>query len=656
MDRVSSRHPDFFRFFTPRPLGKLSGMRGRASRCVWGISVILVLACGGAGRGLTLSPEPLFDGKNLGQWQAADYLGSGAVRIQDGAIRLERGVEQTGIRWAGRVPTSNYEITLEARRIEGRDFFCGLTFPVGESFCSLIVGGWGGKTVGLSNIDGLDAAENDTTVLLDFEFRKWYPIRLRVTDDCIRVWIEGDRVIDADIRERAISTRPEVELCRPLGIMTWMTTGEVRDIVLWRMGGEPLRLRMADRMPANERRDLRERILADDDLEHVAGMARELLKSGFDAGQGYPQVWIRDLNTFIETAIQVHEPEVLRSQLLRFFAAQGPDGDIPDGLDAAGRAHKNTVETDQETSLIQAVARYVRVTGNRTILAERVDGKTVLERMGLALEFLRRNRWDDQRGLIWGATTADWGDVQPEDNPGVDLSDRSHRAVDVYDNAMLAIALRDYLELAGPDAPDRGRWAALWRSVRNNVRLHLWTGSKFRPHLYLDGSPWPDEFNEQVIYYQGGTAVAIEAGLLEADEAARSFETMIENRIRAGATSIGLTLYPAYPAGFFKNPQMARPYSYQNGGDWTWFGGRIIRQMIRHGYIEAAYEELRPMVRRVIENEGFYEWYTLDGKPRGSGAFRGSAGVLATAIDELRAWAAPDEGRTQVRWTRRDEP
>jgi len=584
-------------------------------------------------------PQPLFDGRSLDKWQPVDYLGSGRVHTVDGAIQLDRGVEQTGIRWTGPVLRSNYEITLEARRLAGRDFFCGLTFPVRDSYCSLIVGGWGGKTVGLSNIDGLDAAENDTTVLLDFELGRWYPIRLRVTDDRIQAWIEGDRIIDADIRNRTIDTRPEVEQCKPLGIMTWMTTGQVRDIVLWRLEGKPLRLRRADQMPPAERADLKRRILADHDLDRVAAMARELLAGSFDAGDGYPQVWIRDLNTFIEAALQVNPPGTIRAQLLRFFAAQGPDGNIPDGIDAAGRIHKNTVETDQETSLIQAVARYVRTTGDRSILAERIAGQTVLQRMALALEYLHRHRWDDRYGLIWGATTADWGDVQPEDNPGVDLSDRSHRAIDIYDNAMLIIALADYLELAGPDGPDRDRWAMWRRTLHDNVRLYLWTGSKFRPHRYLAGSPWPSEFNENGITYQGGTTIAIEAGLLEPTEVARLFETMIENRLRADADSIGLTLYPPYPAGFFKNPQMARPYSYQNGGDWTWFGARTIRQAILHGYIETAYEQLRPMIRRVIENNGFYEWYTRDGRPRGSASFRGSDGVLALAIRDLKAWA-----------------
>jgi hypothetical protein len=41
------------------------------------------------------------------------------------------------------------------------------------------------------------------------------------------------------------------------------------------------------------------------------------------------------------------------------------------------------------------------------------------------------------------------------------------------------------------------------------------------------------------------------------------------------------------------------------------------------------------MVKRVKDNEGFFEWYTIENEPNGSGTFRGSAGVLYTAIRML---------------------
>jgi hypothetical protein len=114
---------------------------------------------------------------------------------------------------------------------------------------------------------------------------------------------------------------------------------------------------------------------------------------------------------------------------------------------------------------------------------------------------------------------------------------------------------------------------------------------------------------------------------------------MVANVRAAGAASIGLTLYPPYPEGFFKNPQMRSPYSYQNGGDWCWFGGRMIQQLIQHGYVAEAYRELKPMVARVHRAGGFYEWWSRDNQPRGCTDYRGSAGVLGCAIEMLQSWA-----------------
>ena len=140
------------------------------------------------------------------------------------------GVALTGITLDREFPTSNYEIRLRAKRVEGNDFFCGLTFPVGESHCSFILGGWGGSTVGLSSIDDKDASENETTQYMRFEKGQWYRIRVRVTEEKIQAWIDNDRVVDQDIRDRRISTRAEVELSKPLGVSAWETRSALQGI------------------------------------------------------------------------------------------------------------------------------------------------------------------------------------------------------------------------------------------------------------------------------------------------------------------------------------------------------------------------------------------------------------------------------------------
>jgi len=399
-------------------------------------------------------------------------------------------------------------------------------------------------------------------------------------------------------------------------------------------------------------------ILADDHLTQVLAMARNLLKGGVNAGSGYKQTWIRDLNTFITIALEVNPPQLFRDTLLTFFKFQGPAGDIVDGynvLDPAkvktayrttplapgSMAFKNTVEVDQESSLVQAVFKYVTATQDATILEETIAAITARDRLKQAMQYLLTERFDPQHGLIWSATRADWGDVQPETPRGVLFDASSHRSLSIYDNAMLILAINDYLELPGGEARDLAHWKTVRDSLKHNTRKHLWDAKnqKFIPHVYLDASPFPVDFDERAIFYHGGTAVAIEAGLLTRSEALHSLNHMDADVQAAHAATIGLTLYPAYPDGFFKNPQLTKPYTYQNGGDWTWFGGRMIQQLVRLGFIREAYRDLQPMVERVLRVGDFHEWWTPDNQPRGSSGFRGSAGVLGQAIQMLQAWA-----------------
>ena len=119
----------------------------------------------------------LFDGKTLGQWKPTDFGGQGDVSVKDAAIHLQMGSYMTGVTWTGPVVRMSYEITLDAMRVDGSDFFCGMTFPVAENPCTLVLGGWGGSVCGLSNIGYYDASENETTTFRSFENGRWYHVR-----------------------------------------------------------------------------------------------------------------------------------------------------------------------------------------------------------------------------------------------------------------------------------------------------------------------------------------------------------------------------------------------------------------------------------------------------------------------------------------------
>jgi hypothetical protein len=176
----------------------------------------------------------LFDGKSLAGWKITKFGGEGTVAAKDGILDLGFGSFMTGVTYAGKekLPTTNYELSLEAKRVEGSDFFCGLTVPYKDSHFSLIVGGWGGGVTGISSINGLDASENYTTQYISYKNGVWYCIRLRVTDENIDAWIDNKQIISFEVGEEKFSTRIEVDLSKPLGISTYDTHANLRNIRL----------------------------------------------------------------------------------------------------------------------------------------------------------------------------------------------------------------------------------------------------------------------------------------------------------------------------------------------------------------------------------------------------------------------------------------
>lgn len=180
----------------------------------------------------------LFNGHTLDGWQVIDkydFERHGAVKVEQGEIILSSGNPATGISWKGAPPRMNYEISLEAKRIDGHDFFCGLTFPVGEQYLSLILGGWGGGVIGISNLDGMAAVENETTGYRDFQQDRWYPVRLRVTPGRVEVWLDNEQIINVKTTDRKLGIWWEQEPVRPLGIASWYTKAALRNIRLKRL-------------------------------------------------------------------------------------------------------------------------------------------------------------------------------------------------------------------------------------------------------------------------------------------------------------------------------------------------------------------------------------------------------------------------------------
>ncbi len=175
----------------------------------------------------------LFDGRQLGRWQVVkkgDFADGGEVGVQKGNLIVGTGKPATGVRLQGDFPRVNYEIELEGKRVEGGDFFCGLTFPVDKGSLTLILGGWSGWVCGLSCIDGRYAIDNNTACGVEFKNGQWYRVRLRVTASAVQVWVDGKQIIDLKTDGHKLAASEEMQPCLPVGIATWKTTGALRNL------------------------------------------------------------------------------------------------------------------------------------------------------------------------------------------------------------------------------------------------------------------------------------------------------------------------------------------------------------------------------------------------------------------------------------------
>jgi hypothetical protein len=385
-------------------------------------------------------------------------------------------------------------------------------------------------------------------------------------------------------------------------------------------------------------------VRSDADLAAVVSKAETVVHSSLDAGDNYHEVWIRDLNTFLQFDLETGGSAAsIRAALLRFIWFQGGDGGVPDNYGLL-TASKNTTASDQESSLVQAVAQYVTTTGDASILTTKVHGQSAIDHLALALDYVWTNKMASAYGLVWSGVTVDWGDVQAYSTNPIELKPGS-RAIGIYANAMFSLAIRSFLELPDVSKATTAMWTARRAVLDANIQRLLWepAAQKYRAHIYLGPSPFPTSFDENEVFYEGGTAVAAQAGLLSPTPIAVSLAHMYANMKAAHADSIGITTYPPYPASAFpcclSGASAMTPYSYQNGGDWDWFGARMVQVLIDNGMYGQAYQAIQPMLVRVVKAGNFYEWWTPAGQPEGSASFRGAAGQLGLAALQLSKWA-----------------
>ena len=373
--------------------------------------------------------------------------------------------------------------------------------------------------------------------------------------------------------------------------------------------------------------------------------------SGFAAGSAYPQVWLRDAATILPASRLFDEAPFLSSWLIEHLAFQKKDGALEDWIDGRGKSDKNTVETDQETSAVRAAAEIVRVLGPEWLRTE-VRGETVLSRLERALRWVVDNRFDREHGLVKGAHTIDWGDVDMNwpDQRAIYADSGTHWTCDIYDQAQFygaALALAGMLGGAGSTAR-----AADWReraaAVKRAADRWLWQEGRrfYRVHIHLDALK--HAFDEDAMFPMGGNAEAVLAGLASDGQCAGIFAAALARQREYKISTISGSLLPPYPKGTFKHPMVDDPYEYQNGGQWDWFGAKLVKAMFDRGSARTARAKLAEIAAKNAANKGLHEWDTPDGRGRGSAFYSGSAGSLALALVEGYFGVVLDRGTLRL--------
>jgi len=181
-------------------------------------------------------PVQLFNGRDLTGWKTADLFEGGKVAVlPDGAVECDFGNPMTGIAYTNTPPRMNYELSLQAVRVQGSDFFVALTLPIETNYCTIIIGGWGGNLCGISSVDYLDASENQWSENTTLENERWYTLRVRVTPGVLQVFLDETLYtarVEGPPSRFSLRSGSDIDKTGPLGLATYRTKARWRNFTL----------------------------------------------------------------------------------------------------------------------------------------------------------------------------------------------------------------------------------------------------------------------------------------------------------------------------------------------------------------------------------------------------------------------------------------
>jgi hypothetical protein len=376
---------------------------------------------------------------------------------------------------------------------------------------------------------------------------------------------------------------------------------------------------------------------------------------GFRPGKAYPEMYIRDIAWGMETAQYYYSAPYLRDPIEAYLRRQyneattSLDGDfgVTAGAGAIGgiitpqgRSNKQTITTDEETSLIHAAYLYYRMAYDTAWLQKEINGEPVISRLNRAAEWLYQHRLDPQTRLLWRGHTTDWGDVKFEPGPGyTDYNPaQDHKTASVYDQALAYMALLELAEMnaAVGNTAQADQWQANAEALKLETNSLLWQPARgyYLTHHHI--TPLTHDFDEAAMV-SIANALAVYSGLASPAQHQATLKALNQAQTDAGVTKPGLSIYPFYPNRwpdlFFEYPGMGYG-NYQNGGVWDWWGGVQIKAEFMNGYADIGRTHLLQVASDWQEHPGnIIEWQSsTDPRHEGSHYYSAAAGTMGSAI------------------------
>jgi hypothetical protein len=390
--------------------------------------------------------------------------------------------------------------------------------------------------------------------------------------------------------------------------------------------------------------------------EAIFQMGQETIH-GFRPGKAYAEMYIRDIAWGMETAQYYYPDAYLREPIEAYLRRQytanttSLDGDygvvagagaIGGIITPQGRSNKQTITTDEETSLIHAAYLYYNLAYHTDWLKSSVNGQPIIERLNLAADWLMAKRLDPQLRLLWRGHTTDWGDVKFEKGPNyTDFNPaRDHQTASIYDQALAYLALHELAAMnsAVGDTSRAEAWQAQAEALKAQTNALLWQADKgfYLTHAHI--TPLEHPFDESSMV-SISNALAAYAGLTDLRQNKAIFQNLEQVRVKAGVNKPGLSIYPFYPNQwpnlFFEYLGMGYG-NYQNGGVWDWWGGVQIKAEFQAGFAEQGQVHLLQVANDWQKHPGnLIEWHSAtDSRHEGSSYYSAAAGTMGSAIIE----------------------